>query len=54
MMKICLIDLKYGDVNVQNQIVKKTIVNALLETKNVVHIANAKIVKIRKDLKIVF
>jgi hypothetical protein len=52
MMMIYLINQRYGDANVKSHPVKKTIVNVILEVKNVPHYANVKIVKIRREYKI--
>lgn len=52
MMMTYLINQRFGDANVKSHLVKKTIVNAILEVRNVPHYANVKIVKIRREYKI--
>lgn len=52
MMMIYLINQWFGDANVRSHLVKKIIVNAILEVRNVPHYANVKIVKIRREYKI--
>lgn len=49
---IFLTELKFGDADVKNHNVKRTIVNATSETKNALQAVDVKIVKIKRDSQI--